>query len=102
MLTKSWLVKFPSGNPGEKLSIISSSSQRIFSSGIYFLRIAVKISWSIFAKNFLMSHFKTQQVLVLFLLTLRPNFRKRFKALCVPLPIRQEYESAIKVRSKKG
>src|SRR3989344_5464774 len=52
------------------------------------------------AKNFLTSHFKTQQVLVLFWLTLYANARKRLRALCVPLPFRQEYESGIKHLSK--
>ncbi|MDP6756517.1 MAG: hypothetical protein QGG82_02490, partial [Patescibacteria group bacterium] len=55
-------VKLPSGNPlhgcVSKLSIILLNSQRILLSGMYFVRIFFKISWSMFAKNFLMSHFK--------------------------------------------
>ena len=38
--------------------------------------------WSMLAKNFLMSHFKIKQVLVLFLLTLYPNSPNLFMALC--------------------
>src|SRR3989344_2302310 len=46
-----------------KLPIISSSNHRISISGIYSFRMPSKISWSIFAKNFLISSFKTQHVL---------------------------------------
>ena len=36
---------------------------------IYLFRISFNISWLILAKNFLISHFSTQQVRILFLLT---------------------------------
>ena len=52
------------------------------------------------AKNFLMSHFKTQQVVVLFLETLRKKDRNLFIALCVPFSLRQEYESWMNFMSK--
>jgi len=55
-----------------------------------------------FSKNFLMSHFRTQQVLVLFLLTLRAKLLNLFRALCVPLLFLQEKESEVKTRSKNG
>lgn len=47
---------------GKKLSIIFWSNPPIFLSGIYSARIPIKTIWSIFAKNFFMSHFNTQQV----------------------------------------
>jgi len=54
------------------------------------------------AKNFLMSHFNTQTVLVL----LFDNFRQYFLSLsiarCVPLLNLQEYESKINFGSKYG
>jgi len=53
--------------PELKLRIISFSRFTIFLSGIYWFRIFIKIFWLILAKNFWISHFKTQQVLVLFL-----------------------------------
>src|SRR3989338_9816186 len=106
MFTNSWEVRLPSGSPlpgaAEKLWVILSKSQTIFLSGIYFFRISNNISWLIFSKNFLISHFRIQQVLVLFLLTLRAKFRNLFSALCVPFPIWQEKESAMKVQSKNG
>ena len=58
------------------------------------------ISWSMLAKNFLMSHFNIQQVLVLFLETLQEKSRNLFTALCVPLFLRQEYESWMNLLSK--
>src|SRR3989338_9495672 len=100
MFTNSWEVRLPSGSPlpgaAEKLYIILSKSQMMFPSGIYFFRISNNISWSIFSKNFLISHFKIQQTLVLFLLTLYPDWRNRFNALWLPLFNRQENESDIK------
>src|SRR3989344_7183767 len=100
MFTKSWEVRLPRGRPGEKLPIISDSNCDKSQFGIYFIKIESSISWSIFAKNFLMSPFKTQQVLVLFRLTFCPNALNPFSALCVPLFLRQENESVMKVLSK--
>ncbi len=47
-----------------KLSITLSKSQRMSLSGIYADSISFNILWLMLAKNFLMSHFNTQQVLV--------------------------------------
>lgn len=54
------------------------------------------------AKNFLISPLSTQQVFVLFLLTFRPKALNLANALKVPLPLRQEKESAMKIRSNDG
>src|SRR3990167_9016952 len=106
MFTNNCEVRLPSGSPlpgaDEKLWITLSRSQIIFLSGIYFFIISTSISWSIFSKNFLISHFKIQQVRVLFLLTWRPSLRNRLNALWLPLVNRQENESDIKVLSKNG
>jgi hypothetical protein len=67
---------------------------------MYFRKISRGVDWSMEAKNFLMSHLSIQHVWVLFQLALYANDRKRFRALCVPLFFRQEYESAMKMLSK--
>ena len=54
------------------------------------------------AKNFLISHFKTQQVFVLFSLTLPANCRNLETARCVPLPFLEEKESEMNVLLKNG
>ena len=46
-----------------------------------FFNTFTKVFWSTLAKNFLMSHFKIQQVLVLFLETLRANCSNLLSAL---------------------
>src|SRR3989344_3383941 len=102
MFTKSWEVRLPRGRPGEKLPIISDNNCDKSQFGIYFLKIESSISWSIFAKNFLISPFNIKHDRLLFLLTFQANARNRFRALCVPLSFRQEKESAMKVRSKNG
>ena len=54
------------------------------------------------AKNFLISHFKTQQVFVLFSETMLAYSLNFLIALCVTLLIWQENESDNKVRAKNG
>ncbi len=53
-------------------------------------RIENRIWWSTLAKNLRISHFKTQQVRVLFFDTLYAKLLNRLIALCVPFPRRQE------------
>jgi hypothetical protein len=70
-LANSWEVKLPRGKPFDlKLKIISFNKLIIFLSDMYCSKICIKTSWSMLAKNFLMSHFKIQQILVLFLETI--------------------------------
>src|SRR3989344_7258032 len=100
-------VRFPKGRPVPcfpelKLRIMFLNKLTIFLSGILSSNILINTSWSILAKNFLISHFKTQQVLVLFLEIIRPNSLNLLIALWVPLLILQEKESVINVVSKKG
>lgn len=74
----------------------------VFLSSSNFTNTSLRMAWSILAKNFRMSHLRTQQVLVLFLETLFPKYLKRSSALCVPLLTLHEYESKINFRSKYG
>ena len=82
--------------------MISLKRFTTFSSGVCCSKIFTKICWLILAKNFLMSHFKTQQVLVLFFETMRANSLNLFIALRVPLFVLQENESEINILSKNG
>src|SRR3989344_966326 len=107
MLQNNWLVRLPSGSPVRglplsKLPKISRNNPIIRLSEIYRVKISIKISWSMEWKNFLMSHFNTQQVWVLLQDTWRPKSKNRFIAQWVPFPNLHEKESAIKVLSKNG
>ena len=71
MFMRSCEVRLPSDNPtpffsAEKLSMTCPCNHKISESLMYLAKIFFNISWSMFAKNFLMSHFKIQHVLVLF------------------------------------
>src|SRR3989338_9811725 len=81
MFTRSWEVRFPSGNtflvvPELKLLTMLESSARICSSSMYTLTISINTFWSIDAKNFRISHLSIQQVRVSFCETCRANMRR--------------------------
>ena len=97
-------MRLPSGNPlfgvVLKLVIIWPRSHSVSLSSMWRPSVHIRVSWSMEAKNFLMSHFKTKHCLVLFFEIFLAKHLNLSRALCVPLFSLQEYESEINFLSK--
>lgn len=102
MFANNWEVIFPRGTPGAKLEMTPNINAGALSSFIFLPICSINILWSMLAKYFLISHFKTHISFLLFSERSKSFLRHRRTELCVPLPLRQDQLSKINERLNIG